>query len=73
MEKSKSYFKNTTILLFVIVMAVVLFLIAALSQCSFIKKYPQDNVIEEYLEDLLESKTGLDLDFSPATPEKEKS
>lgn len=37
--------------------------------CNFLKKYPQDNVVEEIVEEMIEQKTGLDLDFSPLTPE----
>jgi len=33
--------------------------------------YPQDNFIEEIAEDVIESKTGVDVDLSPFTPEKQ--
>jgi len=33
------------------------------------KNYPQDNIVEEIIEEVIESKTGLDIDLSPSTPE----
>ena len=42
--------------------------------CSSIKnlmtKYPQDNLIEEVIEDAIEKNTGLDLDLSPSSKEE---
>lgn len=35
--------------------------------------YAQDNIVEEIAEEIVESKTGLDLDFSPDTPETKRS
>jgi len=32
--------------------------------------YPQDNLIEERIEDAIESFTGLEVDFSPQTDEE---
>lgn len=40
------------------------------SGCNFFKSYPQDNIAEEIVEEVIEAKTGLDLDLSPLTPEK---
>ena len=38
--------------------------------CSdFWESYPQDNAIEELVEDMIQQETGLDLDLSPTTPE----
>lgn len=37
---------------------------------SIWEKYPQDNIIEEIVEDVIEQKTNLDLDLSPYSPEK---
>lgn len=71
MEKDQ-YFKNSVILAIVFIMAAILFSIAGLSQCTFIKKYPQDNPVEEWVEDIIEKKTGLDLDLSPGTAENER-
>ena len=33
-------------------------------------KLDEDNEIEEFVEEIIESKTGLDLDLSPNSPEK---
>ncbi len=33
------------------------------------KKYPQDNIVEEIIEEVIESKTGLDIDLSPNSRE----
>ncbi len=33
------------------------------------KNYPQDNIVEEIIEEVIESKTGLEIDLSPSTPE----
>ena len=33
--------------------------------------YVHDNPAEEKIEDMIEGVTGLDIDFSPATPEEE--
>lgn len=38
--------------------------------CEMLKKYPQDNIVEEIVEDVIRSETGIDVDLSPATPEK---
>jgi len=32
-----------------------------------------DNLVEEIVEEAIHAKTGLDIDFTPATPEKENS
>jgi len=34
------------------------------------KKYPQDNIVEEIAEGVIRAETGLDIDLSPMTPEK---
>ncbi len=39
-----------------------------LSSCSD-GKYIQDNIAEEFVEEVIEAKTGLDIDLSPGTPE----
>lgn len=36
------------------------------------KHYPQDNFVEEIIEDVIEHKTGIDIDISPFSPEAEK-
>jgi len=33
------------------------------------EKYPEDNFVEEILEDVLEHETGIDVDFSFNSPE----
>lgn len=33
------------------------------------KNYPQDNIVEEIIEEVIEGKTGLDIDLSPFSPE----
>jgi len=35
-------------------------------------KMDEDNVIEEFAEDFIEEKTGLDVDLSPGSPETKK-
>lgn len=44
-------------------------IIPLMSGCTFIKHYPQDNFVEEIAEQIVQQETGLDLDFSPPTPE----
>lgn len=44
----------------------------SLSGCSPINQFfklEDDNVIEEILEDVLKHETGIDIDFTPNTPE----
>ncbi len=36
-----------------------------------IENYPHDNFVEEIIEDHLENITGIDLDLSPSSKEKE--
>lgn len=47
--------------------------IALLSICILfetqLKNYPDDNLYEEIIEDILESEIGLDIDLSIASPE----
>lgn len=35
------------------------------------KAYPEDNAAEEFVEDEIEKYTGITLDLSPASPEKD--
>lgn len=46
-----------------------LLLLLVLSSCTLFKDYPQDNIVEEIAEEVIEAKTGLDIDLSPGTPE----
>lgn len=34
------------------------------------KYYPQDNVVEEVVEEVIKDKTGMDIDLTPSSPEK---
>lgn len=43
--------------------------LAWLSGCSGMKDYPPDNVVEEVAEAALDYYIGVDLDFTPLTPE----
>lgn len=36
---------------------------------DYIHRYPQDNIVEEIAEEVVKNKTGIDIDFSPFTPE----
>lgn len=36
------------------------------------KAYPDDNVVEEMVEEKIEDITGLDIDLSPASPEEKE-
>lgn len=45
---------------------------AILGGCHYLNQkvgLPDDNVIEELIEELIESKTGLDIDLTPGSPE----
>ena len=45
-------------------------MLVCLSGCATWNKwYPADNIIEELAEEVIEAKTGLDLDLSPNSPE----
>lgn len=41
-----------------------------LTSCQWWKNYPSDNIAEEIVEEIIESKTGMDIDLSPFSPEK---
>ena len=48
-------------------------IMCALAGCSYINKWfflPDDNPIEEAIEDIIEMKTGLKVDLTPEDPEK---
>lgn len=53
---------------------IILAVLAALAMGSVaitkIFKLEEDNEIEEFVEEIIESKTGLDIDLSPGSPEK---
>ena len=46
-----------------------------LMACSAVvwKNYPQDNIVEELIEEAIKSKTSLEIDLSPSTPEWPKN
>lgn len=46
------------------------FILVFLSSCALLKDYPQDNIVEEIVEDVIQKETGVDLDLSPFSPEK---
>jgi len=49
---------------------VFLSLLLMCSSCTWLEKnYPQDNIVEEIAEEVLDVETGIDIDFSPSTPE----
>jgi hypothetical protein len=54
-------------------MLVILGVLAALALASVaatkVFKLEDDNEIEEFVEEVIEGKTGLDLDLSPSSPE----
>ena len=47
--------------------------LALISACAFIDKtidsYEEDNIVEELIEEVIEAKTGLDIDLTPFSPE----
>lgn len=53
--------------------AIILFVLASvLGGCHFVNNklgLQDDNVAEELAEELIESKTGVDIDLTPASPE----
>jgi uncharacterized metal-binding protein len=86
-NKLKKYLIGMISLL--IVLGFILFLMLSLSSCGAVKgstnpvldtgikiienNYPQDNPIEEKIEDFIETFSGLDVDLSPETPEPLKT
>jgi hypothetical protein len=40
------------------------------TSCSHLQNYPSDNLIEEIVEEVIESQTGQEIDLSPFSPEK---
>jgi hypothetical protein len=51
--------------------AIVIIFILAVGAAAQIFLGP-DNVIEETAEQIIENRTGMDIDLSPSTPEKDK-
>ena len=50
---------------------IAIFAITMVSLCLLVacNKYPQNNIFEEYGEELFEQQFGVDVDFSPSSPE----
>jgi len=48
-----------------------LLLVLFLYGCQEIE-YPEDNVIEEYVEEMIEENTGIDIDLSPLSEEEKE-
>mgnify|MGYP001578401074 CR=1 FL=1 len=47
-------------------------LVIILGSCgTFWKSYPEDNIIENSIENVIESESGLKIDLSPFSPEDE--
>lgn len=55
----------------IIVLTAILFIILLLGSCSLMKNYDPDNFGEEFIEELIEYKTGVDVDLSPFSPEQQ--
>jgi len=51
---------------------VIAMLSAIVASCSYFSWYPQDNVVEEIVEELIKKETGIDIDLSPFSPESTK-
>jgi len=70
-EKLSLIEKFTAISSSILVFLLLILLIIALSSCSKIwNSYPSDNIFEEITEEIIEYKTGSDVDLSPFSPEK---
>lgn len=41
-----------------------------ISSCAIVENYEDDNFLEEVLEEVIEAKTGLDIDLTPYSPEE---
>ena len=41
-----------------------------ISSCTIVKNYEDDNFLEEALEEVIEAKTGLEIDLTPYSPEE---
>jgi len=54
-----------------LLIASTLLLIFVATGCSMFKgwSYPQDNIVEESVEVVIEGQTGFDIDLSPGSPE----
>jgi len=64
------WYKLGVITVAIFLIGIALLCIAA--GCGLIKDYPQDNIVEEMLEDVIENETGINIDLSPFTKEKKR-
>ena len=49
-----------------------MFLVLIVASCSYVNEYlglPDDNFAEEIAEEVIEAKTGMDIDLTPGSPE----
>ena len=58
------------ILISVALIIIAMILITIIGSGCSLKDYPQDNIVEEKVEDLIQEETGLDIDLSPFSPEE---
>lgn len=69
-EKIKEKTKIRVILLIIITCLVFMATAAIMFSCSMMKNYPPDNIVEEVGEEVLDHYTGVDVDFTPWSPEE---
>lgn len=60
---------------FEIIKAIIFFVVGlalgfSLKSCQIIKHYPEDNIVEEMVEEVIKGKTGIGIDLTPSTKEK---
>lgn len=48
---------------------IIILTLCVIGSCVSLPFWKPDNIIEEVAEDVIEYKTGIDIDFSPSTPE----
>lgn len=76
MRKEKSLLREVweeiPMVLKVMVIGIVLMVVVVCVGCNqaWWSWYPQDNLLEETVEEVIEQKTGLDLDLSPTSSER---
>lgn len=55
---------------FFLIFSSIIFLSVMIACTKYLwKYYPADNLIEEIIEEVIESETGLDIDLTPLSPE----
>ena len=60
--------KKVLVILF---LGCILALVISLQSCSLMKSLPDDNAVEEYAEDIFKDYTGMELDITGESPEKQ--